>query len=165
MGRRKDLTEDEKSIIIKEIAKGKTSKAIAEKISHHVVSIKRFLQNPCKRKPQSDRGVVKSIKRDMNNLSRSIRKIPGATSARLFEEAGLPDVTKTTQNCPLRKVTAMKSPTKRSPLTSRHKKLRMECVKQYLKTDMKFVLFTDESRATLDGPDGRCTTVIVAPQG
>ena len=108
------------------------------------MSIKIFLQNPCKRKAQLDRGVVKSTtKRDMNDLSRSISKIPGATSARLFEEAGLPDVTKTTQNCPLQKVTAMKSPTKRSPLTSRHKKLRMEWVKQYLKTDM----FTGESRA------------------
>ena len=51
MGRRKDLTEDKKSITIKEIAKGKTPKAIAEKISCHVVSIKRFVQNPCKRNP------------------------------------------------------------------------------------------------------------------
>ena len=36
MGRRKDLTENEKSIITKEIAKGKTPKAIAEKIGRHV---------------------------------------------------------------------------------------------------------------------------------
>jgi hypothetical protein len=30
----------------------------------------------------------------------------------------------------------------------------MEWSRKYMKTDMKFVLFTDESRASLDGPDG-----------
>jgi hypothetical protein len=30
----------------------------------------------------------------------------------------------------------------------------MEWSKKYMKTEIKFVLFTDESRATLDGPDG-----------
>ena len=154
MGRSKDLT-GEKSIIIKEIAKGKTPKAIAEKISRHVVTVKRFLQNPSKRKSQTDCGVLKSVsKRDMNRLKRSVRKLPGSTSATIFEEAGLPDVTKTTRNRLLRKIAAIKSLAKRPPLTSRHKRLRMEWSKKYMKTEMKFVLFTDESRATLDGPDG-----------
>jgi transposase-like protein len=38
MGRRKDLTEAEKATIIKEIAKGKTTKSIAERINRHVVT-------------------------------------------------------------------------------------------------------------------------------
>ena len=75
------------------------------------------LNNFCKilvKGNRSDRGVVKSItKRDMNHLRGSMRKMLGAISARLFEEAGLPDVTKTTRNRLLRKVAAMKSPTKR----------------------------------------------------
>ena len=127
MGRSKDLTEGGKSIIIKEIAKGKTPKAIAEKISHHVVTVKRFLQNPSKRKSRMDRGVLKSVsKQDMNRLKRSVRKLPGSTSATIFEEAGLPDFTKTIRNRLLRKIAAIKSLAKRPPLTSRHKRLRME---------------------------------------
>jgi transposase len=155
MGRSKDLAEQEKKFIIKEIAKGKTPKAIAEKIGRHVITVERFLKNPCKRKPRRDRGVVKSVsKRDMNRLRRTLRKMPGATSARIFEDAGLPDFAKTTRNRLLRKVASVKSPAKRPPLTSRHKRLRMDWSKKYMKTDMKHVLFTDESRATLDGPDG-----------
>ena len=33
--------------------------------------------------------------------------------------------------------------------------MRIDWAETYTKTDMKHVLFTDESRATLDGPDGR----------
>jgi DNA-binding NarL/FixJ family response regulator len=39
MGRRNDLTEAEKATIIKEIAKGKTTKSIAERINRHVVTV------------------------------------------------------------------------------------------------------------------------------
>jgi FixJ family two-component response regulator len=60
MGRRKDLTEAEKATIIKEIAKGKTTKSIAERINPYGVTVERFLQNPSKRKPPSDRVVRKS---------------------------------------------------------------------------------------------------------
>ena len=48
----------------------------------------------------------------------------------------------------------MKIMIKRPSLTPKHKRLRMEWSRKYMKTDMKFVLFTDESRASLDGPDG-----------
>ena len=44
---------------------------------------------------------------------------------------------------------------KKIPLpTRRHKTLRIDWAKTYIKTDMKYAFFTDESRATLDGPDG-----------
>ena len=67
MGCRKDLNKGEKNIIIKEIAKGTTTEAIAEKINRHVVTVKRFLKNPSKRKPRSDHGVLKLVtKRYMN---------------------------------------------------------------------------------------------------
>ena len=155
MGLRKDLTEAEKSIIIKEIAKGKTTESIAERINRHVVTVTRFLQNPAKRKPRSDRGVRKSVSKwDMNQLRRILRKMPGATSESVFKEAGLPDVPKTTRNRILGNLGSIKSMIKRPALTPRHKRLRMEWSKKYMKTDMKLVLFTDESRASLDGPDG-----------
>ena len=112
-------------------------------------TVKRFVLSPCKRKPRCDRGVLKSVtKRDFRRLRRSIRKMAGATSAKIFEEAGLVNVPKTTRNRLLRKVAAIKSPSTKPSLTPRHRRLRMEWSKKYMKIDMNFVLFTDESRAT-----------------
>ena len=80
--------------------------------------------------------------------------MPGATSAKIFEETGLVNVPKTTRNRLLRMVAAIKSPSKKPPLTPRHKRFRMEWSRRYMKTDMNLVLFTDESRAMLNGPYG-----------
>ncbi len=56
MGRGKNLTESEKALIIKEIAKDKTNKSIDGRI---IVTVTRFLKNPSRRKPRSDRGDLK----------------------------------------------------------------------------------------------------------
>ena len=73
MGRGKNLTESEKALIIKEIAKDKTNKSIDERIIRHVVTVERFLKNPSRRKPRCDRGGLKSVsKRYMNRLKRSV---------------------------------------------------------------------------------------------
>lgn len=156
MGRSKDLTDPEKEIIIKELAKSTTIADIAKRINRHVVTVKRFLTDPLrKRKTRADRGCMKSVsKRNLSCLKRNLRKLPGATSARIFKEAGLPDISKSTRNRILAKMAENKCSLKRPPLTERHKKLRLNWAKNYMRTDMKCVLFTDESRATLDGPDG-----------
>ena len=39
-------------------------------------------------------------------------------------------------------------------LTARHRNSRMEWARKYLQMDMSRVLFTDETQATLNGPDG-----------
>ena len=80
--------------------------------------------------------------------------MPVVTSAKIFEEAGLVNVPKTTRNRLLKMVAAIKSPSKKPPLTPKHNRLRMEWSKRYMKTDMNLVLLTDELRATLDDPDG-----------
>ena len=95
MGCGKDLTEEEKRTIIKEISTGNTPGAIAKEIGRYVATVKRFVRSPSKRKPPCDRGVLKSVtKRDFWRLRRSTRKIPEATSAKIFEEAGLVNVPK-----------------------------------------------------------------------
>ena len=45
-----------------------------------------------------------------------------------------------------------KSPQRTPPLSPSHEDLRFNWARQYMKTNMEYVLFTDESRATLDGP-------------
>jgi hypothetical protein len=79
--------------------------------------------------------------------------MPGATSKIIFKEACLPDIPKITRNRILGKLGSMKTMIKRPSWTPKHKRLWMEWSRKYMKTDMKFVLFTEESRASLDGPD------------
>ena len=43
---------------------------------------------------------------------------------------------------------------KKPPLSKKNKTARMEWARRYMKCDFNQVLFTDECRATLDGPDG-----------
>ena len=49
-GKAKDLTEAEKCIIVKEMAKGTPPKVIATFIGRHVDTAKRYLSNPSPRK-------------------------------------------------------------------------------------------------------------------
>ena len=47
----------------------------------------------------------------------------------------------------------VKSAIKKPPLTMNHEERRVEFAIKYMKQDLSKVLFTDECRATLDGPD------------
>ena len=56
----KSLAEGQKVLVLKEIAKVKTNKSIAERINRSVMteigeSVRIFWKNPSKRKPRSDR--------------------------------------------------------------------------------------------------------------
>ena len=70
MGCGKDLAEGEKVLVIKEIAKVKTNKSIAERVNCCVMTgigecVRIF--DPSKRKPRSDRGGLNLFSmRDMN---------------------------------------------------------------------------------------------------
>ena len=155
MGRAKDLTDEEKQTIIKETAKKTSCAAIARILGRHVRTIQRFLRNPSTRKVRSDKGELKAVNtRDIRKIKREVFKKPGSTSKAIFENAGLNEVPKTTRNRILRTISKVRSPEKKPPLTQRHMRLRVEWARSYMKQDMKCVLFTDETRATLDGPDG-----------
>ena len=123
MGRRKDLTDAEKGIIIKELANSTTPEVIANRINRHVVTVNKFLNDPLKkRKIRAHCGSRKSVsKRDLNSLKRKLRKLPGATTARMYKKAGVPDIAKTKRNRILAKMAETKCPKKNSLLTTRHK--------------------------------------------
>ena len=61
---------------------------------------------------------------------------------------------KTTRFQTLKSLAKVMKPIKQPPLGERHKTKRLEWARRYIKTDFHNVLFTDECRATLDGPDG-----------
>ena len=54
----------------------------------------------------------------------------------------------------LRNLGKVKKPIKKPPLSKIHREKRVQWAEQYVKMDFKNVVFTDECRATLDGPDG-----------
>ncbi len=80
--------------------------------------------------------------------------MPRGTSKRIFKESGLPNIAKTTPKRVFVRMALTESMNKRPSMTPRHKRLGMERARKYMKTHMKFVLFTDESRASLVGLDG-----------
>ena len=131
MGRSKDLTDAEKGIIIKELANSTRPEVIAKRINRHVVTVNKFLNDPFrKRKIRAKRGSRKSVSnRDLNSLKRNLRKLSGATSGRIFEEAGVPDIAKSTRNRILAKMPQTKC-SKKNPLL---KDIR-SCVSVGLKT-------------------------------
>ena len=98
MGRRKDLTDAKKGTIIKELANSTRPEVIAKRMNRHAVTVNKFLNDPLrKRKIRADRGSRKSVsKQDLNSLKRNLRKLPGAT--RIFKDAGVPDISKSTRN-------------------------------------------------------------------
>lgn len=146
MGRGKDLNDEEKSQIVKELAKSTSLEDIAKKINRHLETVKRFVADLMKkRKTRSDCGVLKSVsKRDLRRLKLNLRKQPGAISKRIFQASGLTGIAKTTRNRILGKIAKHKAPQRRPPLSSRHKYLRLNWARKYMKLDMKYVLFTDE---------------------
>ena len=87
-------------------------------------------------------------------IGRELRRNPGQTSKSIFAAVGRPEVSKATRNEILRTVASVRAPTNMPLLTPKYKTLRMEWARKYLQVDMSRVLFTDETQATLDGPDG-----------
>ena len=152
----KDLTQAEKCIIVKEMAKGTIPKVITTSIGRHVDTAKRYLSNPSLKKTRTDAGVLKRVTdRNRRNIyKRQLFKSSGRTSktifrtsksARNFEINAMP----VTQRC-------NKEPyaSKTTSHNTTTQCIAVKWAKKYMKTDMKKAIFTDETRATLDSPDG-----------
>lgn len=155
MARKKELTSDEKNYIIKEISKGKSSLQISKDLKRDHRTIKKVCQNgiqPRKKKSQAEFRTLTN--RDLSHIRREIIRNPHASSSFIFRAAGAPMVSRETRCKALRKFADVKNRIKKPILTKKHKEKRVKWAKKYMKTDFRKVLFTDESRFTLDGPDG-----------
>ena len=95
-----------------------------------------------------------AILRNTRKLMVEMTKTPHATSKSIFENAGVPKLAKKALCQTFKSLGKEMKPIKQPPLGKRHKTERVEWAHRYIKTDFRNVLFTDECRATLDGPDG-----------
>ena len=121
-------------------------------------TIQRYVnEGKCGRKKCPKRGFKKVSRREINRIKHVMIKTPHLTSKRIFEEANVENIARSTRCRVLRDMGKVKKMTPKSPLTEMHCKKRLDWADKYLKTDFSKVIFTDEARATLDGPDGWAT--------
>lgn len=155
MGKKKDLSASEQAKIIKLLGRGHTANSIAKIQGRDVRTIRKFItRGKQERKRRNEAKVKKITRREMVLLKREVARNPLSSSAALFKAAGIGEIPRTTRCRILQAIGTVKKAKKRPPLNSHHREKRMEWCQKYLKADFKWVLWTDEMRATLDGPDG-----------
>ena len=104
---------------------------------------------------RSDKGKSRNVNgRHMTLLKRELAKTPLSTSKSLFDNTNIPCNSRATRCRILQKIGNVKSASKQPPLTAHLKVARLAWAKKYMKVDFSRVMFTDECRASLDGPDG-----------
>ena len=104
---------------------------------------------------RSHKGKFWKISRgQISSINRAAAKKPHSTSFRIFDEAGVPTRSRAGRCKILKSIGKVMKPTITPPLKARHVH-KLACL-QWAETHMNFehVLFTDESRKTLDGWDG-----------
>ncbi len=152
MGRKKDLPEDEKREIVQYIATGMKPIDISRKLKRDHRTVKRFVSDSQHRRIQ---GLLRKVSvRQINVIKRAAIKKPLLSSKQVFEAAGVSGVPRTSRCRILQRLAVVHKAAFRSPLTKAHKERRLQWAQNYMKTYFQTVLFTDECRATLDGPDG-----------
>ena len=101
--------------------------------------MKRFIANANQTRKRCDQGVKRKIsRRQMSAIKREAVSVesPRTTRCRILNTVAKPV-----------------KPSIHSLFTTRHGIQRLEWAKMYVKTDYQTVLFKDECRAALDGPD------------
>ena len=85
-----------------------------------------------------------------------LKQNPLSTNGKLFCEAGIQNCGRTLRYKILSTIGKIVIPIRQPPLSEVHGSKRVAWAKQYMKLDFRRVIFSDECRVTLDGPDGFC---------
>ncbi|KAI5618156.1 nuclear receptor ROR-alpha, partial [Silurus asotus] len=134
---------------------GCSSLKIAKLLKRDHRTIKRFIQNSQQgRKKRVEKPRRKITARELRKVKRAAAKMPLATSLAIFQSCNITGVPKSTRCAILRDMAKVRKAESRPPLNKTHKLKRQDWAKKYLKTDFSKVLWTDEMRVSLDGPDG-----------
>jgi transposase len=155
MGKKRSISEDEKAKIVRMLAAKVQTADIAKRLKRDHRTIKKYVENiNTERKKRSDAGKRKVTSREMRRLKVALAKSPLASSKTIFEQAGIDRACRKTRCNILNDIAKNTKPVSRPPLTKQHKAKRVKWATNYIKCDFSRVIFTDECRATLDGPDG-----------
>ena len=114
-----------------------------------------FVANSEHRRVRADKGIMRKVSaRQINRIRRAAAKMPLQSSKQVFEATGASGVPRTSRCRILQRFAVVHKPTIRPPLSNAHKQKGLQWAQKHMKTNFQTVLFTDECRATLDGPDG-----------
>lgn len=153
MGQKRDLTDSEKSKIVRCLAEGCSTLKIAKLLRRDHRTIKRFIQNSQQgRKKRVEKPRRKITAHELRKIKRETAKMPFATSLAIFQSCNITGVPRSTRCAILRDMAKVRKAEKRPPLNKIHKIKRQDWAKKYHKTDFSKVLWTDEMRVSLDGP-------------
>lgn len=154
MPRKGRLTAAEKTRIVSGLQEGLSLLEIAKEMGRDKRTLMSFVKNPST-KQRKDKGTRRGVsKRDIRQIGRQLKKSPGCTSSTIFRRAGVAPLSRSTRCRILREAARSVKPIARPLLNNTHKEKRISWANKYMKTNFQDVLFTDEARATLDGPDG-----------
>ena len=155
MGRCKDLTATEKQIIVTRLKSGMSTLQISKMLKRDHRTVKKAADNILyKRKRNKGKGFKDISDRDVRQLKRTMVNHPLLTSGQLLSMAGIDNIKRDKRCRILKQMGSIKKSNRRPPLTQTHKDKRKAWARDNMKTDFSKVVFTDESRVTLDGPDG-----------
>ena len=133
------------------LAEGVKTSDIAKLLNRNIKTVKKVIQNiNYARKPR----VYNVYNGDLRKIKKVLRKHPYATSRFIFNIAGVYNISKNLRNKTLRKISIVRKVPKRPLILPRQKEQRLEWSRRYIKLDFLRVIFANEMRATLDGPDG-----------
>ena len=149
------LTASEKSQIVELLALKKSTLEIAKKLKRNHRTEKGFVNEAIEERKKHKTGRPRvTTSRDLRKIKRSFSANPHSTSKAIFDHAGVTEISKRTRNRILKQMADQRASTKCPPLSDINCQKWLAWATTYLKTDFHNVLWTDETRATLDGPNG-----------
>ena len=155
MARGKALSSNERRNITQKLAQGFTPAQIGKLLKRDARTIKKaIIDINYKWEPCYTKGTSMLSDRDMRKIKIIVRKHPLWSSKAIFDKAGLPQIKKNTRCRALKKIAILTKPEIKPPLSQINEIKRVNWGRKYMKLDFSNVIFTDECRATLDGPDG-----------
>ena len=116
MGKKSDLTNDEKSSIRILLGQGLDTLDISKVLKRDHRTIQRYVnEGKCGRKKCPKRGFKKVSRREINRIKHVMIKTPHLTSKRIFEEANVENIARSTRCRVLRDMGKVKNDLKKPP--------------------------------------------------
>ncbi|KAF4646847.1 hypothetical protein FOL47_005548, partial [Perkinsus chesapeaki] len=155
MGRKPLLTDAERVSIVKYLAAKKTTLEIARLLGRDHRTVKNYTNNPDKKYTRpTGKYKTSTTTREATRLKRALSTNPLGTSKQVFEAAGIEIKSRSTRCRVLKTIGKNRKASPRPKLTSDHKQRRLDWAMNNMKMEFSKVIWTDESRVSLDGPDG-----------